>query len=447
MSITYSDLFDSLGKLIKNYNTAKTDADALDAASLGILEAFQAEDQDLAVDGLASAMNGWKSQYAGRRATLANYMLRRLQDRDSILAEIGAVTTNLDEVLSKFIVKMAADSQSVNASSVSLGSVTAGGSNAGNGTILTTKVLDGVTSPGTVSGAFLRPQPRYKGLDTELCVPSETMRLICTQDSFQDRTNEGSEVFTWTGAPGVDLHGVGTEGSGQVGSVTSLHSYAYLSNTDFESFTSNVPDSWTRDAGVAGTNIYSESTNKYHGTYGLRFKGDGSTASLQISQAPASGTIVANKRYAVTFRYKADATIASGTFTVQFEGTGYSAGSTEKVSIAAGSLATSWTLASFFVNMPANIPSDFKLVIKWTGTPTTNKNLYVDDLAFGPVSYGGGLGVVAVRGSTPTQRNDSWTFTVANTEGVVQKAFRRVFGVQLPSDSGGTETIADSVGT
>lgn len=446
MAITYSNLFGSLGKLIKYFNAAKSSADGVDATTQAILGAFESEDQQLAVDGLSSALEGWKNQYAGRRATLARYMLQRLQDKATVLTEIGAVTTNPDEILTKLIAQMTADSQTVNASSISLGSVTAGSGNVGNGTVLVTKVLDGVTSPGTVSGAYLRPQSAYKGLDSELAV-SETMKLACSADSFQDRLTEGAESFTWTGAPAIDLYGVGTEGSGAVGAVTGLHSYSLLSNTDFENFTSNVPDSWTRDAGVAGTNIYSEGTEKYHGTYGLRFKGDGTATSIQISQAPATGTITANKRYAVTLRYKADSTIAAGAFTVQFEGTGYTAGSSEKISISAGSLATSWTLASFFVNIPANIPSDFKLVIKWTGTPTSNKNLYIDDLAFGPVTYGGGLGVVAVRGSTPTQRGDAWTFTVANTEGVVQKAFRQIFGVQLPSNAAAGETIADSVAT
>ena len=149
----------------------------------------------------------------------------------------------------------------------------------------------------------------------------------------------------------------------------------------------------------------------------------------------------------MAFRYKADASISAGTLTVQFEGTGYTAGATEKVVILPGALATSWTLASFFVNLPGNIPSDFKLVVKWTGTPDNNKNLYLDDMALGPVTYGGGLGVVVVRGATPFERDDVFTFTVANTEGVVQKAFRQVFGVQLPSDASAGETIADSVAT
>ena len=69
----------------------------------------------------------------------------------------------------------------------------------------------------------------------------------------------------------------------------------------------------------------------------------------------------------------------------------------------------------------------------------------MDDVAFGPVTYGAGAGVVAVRGSTPFVRNDRFTVSVANTEGIVQAFFRRVFGVQLPSD--GSPTIADSVAT
>lgn len=106
---------------------------------------------------------------------------------------------------------------------------------------------------------------------------------------------------------------------------------------------------------------------------------------------------------------------------------------------------TSFAINSFFINLPATVPPDFKLVVKWTGTPTIAKNLYIDDIGIAPVNFGGGVGVAAIRGTTDFGRGDKFTFTVANTEGVFQRAFRQMFGFQLPN--AGSPTIADSLAT
>jgi hypothetical protein len=276
------------------------------------------------------------------------------------------------------------------------------------------------------------------------------MTVRCTSDSYVDGLSEGSENFSWSGEIPDAQFGVQTyEGSGPIASLAPIHANVsrYFANADFEEFAvTNTPDSWTIDAGAVTTNILEATgSDKYHGDSGLRFLGSGA-ASIQISQAPLS-TLTAGKRYALSVRIKASATIAAGTLTIQFEGTGYSAGVTERIVIAFGDLPTSWTLYSFFVLMPRAVPDDFKLVIKWTGTPTTAKNVWIDDIGFDEVVYGAGMGLVAVRGVIPFTRNDLFTFTASNSEGVFQKFFRRAFGVQLMSDNAAGETIADSLAT
>lgn len=136
--------------------------------------------------------------------------------------------------------------------------------------------------------------------------------------------------------------------------------------------------------------------------------------------------------------------VTAGTLTIQFEGTGYSASSGEKISSTVSSLGASYQLHHFFVTMPALIPSDFRLVIRWDGgTPSTGEKVYVDDIGLGAVNYGGGIGIVAVRNGSPFVRDDRYELTVTNTEGVFQAFFRRVFGVQLPSS--GSPSIADAL--
>lgn len=448
MSLTYDGtggLFTDIGKLIKHSDLQRADAVNLTADQDEILDAFEAGDQDVAVAGIAAAFDQWRNEYANRRTFLAKKALDRLKDRATVLLEIGATSADQPEIIAKLIRQMIADSKTVNASSVSIGSVTPGGSNVGNGTFLVTKVLDGVTSPGSLAGVQYASQPSYRGRDSELCVPAETMTLRCTSDSYQSGATEGFESHRWEGKIPDQAWGVIGEGSGYIGDVRAS---TLLQNGDFESFTSSVPDSWTLDSGTAVTHVaQGTGSDAYHGSGSLRFNGDGSQAAIQVSHATPNSLVQATKGYAVHFRLKASATIAAGAFTCQFEGTGYSAGSSEKVSIAAGSLPTSFTLQSFFVNMPASIPSDFKLVLKWTGTPTNAKSLWIDDIWLQPIQWGGGLGIVPVRGSTPFVQGDTFTFTVANTEGVIQRFARRAWGAMLPSDNAAGENIADSLAT
>lgn len=446
-------LFRHLGKLVKHFNQFRTDAmdgsTGLEADRDQITDAFDAGDLESVIDGLAGAYDRWKAEYVDRRATLARYMLARLQNRITVLDEIGATSLDASEIVYRLIDQMLADSQTILASSVTLGSVTAGGSNAGNGTVLATKVLDGYSSPGARAGVFYQAHPSYKGLNSELTVSSETMTLQCVEDSFD---SQGVVTFEWRGklADQNGQYGIDTDGSGTIGNVTEIHETTadIVTNPDFEDFTTpNIPDGWTIDSGTAGTHVKSNATlsNVAHGSKSLQFVGDGALAAITISQAITSGEVSTNRRYALSAQVKADASIGAGTLTIQFEGTGYTPGGTEKITIAPGSLPTSMTLQICLLTMPASIPSDFKLVVKWDGTPTNAKNLYIDDLGLAPVSYGGGVGVAVVRGTSLFAKRDKFTFTVANSEGVFQKAFRQVFGVQLPS--AGSPTIADSLAT
>ena len=351
-------VFTHIGKIIKHYNQFADDANdgstGLAADRKDILDKFQAGDQDVAIDGLVGAYERWKSEYIQRRSTISGFALTRLQDVTTVLDEIGASSASQAEILEKLITQMNADTETVEASAVTLGSVTANGGNTGNGTLLRTKVLDGVNSPGIVDGISMPSHAEYNGLDSELTVPAETWRFRVTGDSFQDGLEEGSEQLSWEGDVADQPHGVDAEGSGFIDTLTPINSAGLLTDGDFEEFTSNTPDNWTIDDGTAGTHIFEETNaaNIYHGVAGLKFTGDGSQASIQVSQAIDPASVTANKAYVVTAQVKASASVTNGALTIQFEGTGYTAAGSEKVSIAAGSLPTSFTLQHFFINLP-----------------------------------------------------------------------------------------------
>jgi hypothetical protein len=63
-----------------------------------------------------------------------------------------------------------------------------------------------------------------------------------------------------------------------------------------------------------------------------------------------------------------------------------------------------------------------------------------------PAVYHGGVAAAVVPGASRFAAGDRFTFTVSNdAAGVIQEAFRKNYGVQLPSS--GAPTIADALAT
>lgn len=442
-------IFVHLGKYAWAFNDLLSIADTLlPEARDDIKGSFAANAALRAVLGdIDQTFNGFQQAVVGWRSGMASLVETRLLDRVTVLEELDTDAT-LQLVLTELIRRMNDDSASVNASVVTLGSPTADGGNEGSGTALVSKVLDGYSSPGLLSGGTSAPSHiEYNGLDSQLAC-SETMTLTCVADSQTDGRTEGEEQFQWSGGVADQQFGFFTEGSGTGPVISTLNASSIIANRNFEDFTSNAPDSWTIDTGTAGTHILQQTAgaNVFRGSKSLKFTGNGALAAIQISQTPTQSQLQPRRRYCLSVWVKADATIAAGDLTIQFEGTGYSAASSEKVEIAAANLPTSWTNYSFFINLPDILPSDFELVIKWTGTPTNAKSVWIDDLAFGTVDWHGGVNAVVLAGATRFVRGDRISFTVANDGGGVHQEFaRQVLGVQWPSETDGSETIADAL--
>ena len=471
MAINYYDgagggLFEDIGSVIKLSNTLATTQATYEAAVQVILDQFGDNDFEDEIEGLADAQTDWEQEYAARRAALVGYVTARLTEMTSVVEEVGAKSSSITEVLAKLIETMNDDADNVNASAPTVAVTgTAHADNTGTGKIALTKILDGYSAPGNGRAAHAE----YKGLLTELIVPADTLRFRCTADSFENSAIEGQESFEWYGNPSpgswaVD-DGASAEASGDLGTLQTVEAGDILTNGAFEDWTANVPDDWTLDLGTAGTHILQDTdpADVFRGAAAVDFVGDNALATIQISQAIPATNVIANRRYVVSFWFKSEAAI-SGDLTVILTGTGYTAGSAtgdnyaagvgvsqadESLTVQAATLATltSWTLGYFFVNMPTQIPDDLEIVVKVTGTPAAAKHVWVDDLRLAPVSWGAGLGVAVIPGATAFSVNDRFTAAISATEGVVQKWFRRAYGVQLPSNAAAGETIPDSVAT
>lgn len=444
MAITYvgaGGLFTDLGCVIAQVNEVATDLSDWDDR-LNAIQGELADNQDVALEPAIRIVDSIKTSLSGTRASLSAICDIRLTDYDTIVSQLLISSTDVISVLDALIYRMRTDSEYIRGSVVTVGSVVAAPSNIGNGTVLVTKVLDGYSSP--VSN--FQPHPEYLNLNSEVSV-DETIRVIVTGDSYSERTTAGQESLSINGLPSQnEKWGTGVEGSGDGPSVSTTQAGGILQNSSFELFsTTDTPDSWTIVTGTVTTNIAREATITYAGSYALKLIGTGAAASISVSQTIA-GAVFPLRGYCCTFRYRASAAegVAGKTFTVSLFGTGYTAGSSEKVTMDGTALPTSYTLGSFFVNLPSVVPGDLSLKVSFTGTPTVT--LYLDDFGFTPVTWHNGVGIAVVAGSTNFVDGDYFTFTIDNDKaGTFQEYFRRNYEVQLPSKTDGTETISDTL--
>lgn len=437
-------IFDRGGKLIKYVNSRlATATTALPAELKAIADKFEAADMTGQISGLFADYDGFQDNVTRERQAIARYWDAILTDRVSVLEELGVPSPDVAAVLPALIRQMIADAETVDASTVAIGTVTANAANVGNGTVLMSKLLDGYNAP--LSGAPV--VLNYAGVNSELAV-NETMTFTCVSDSSRDGLTSGTEGFSWVGGIAGEKLGFEDEGSGEGPNLTTAGTSTIVTNNDFEDWTSNVPTGWTAGNGTAGTHIKESTAEYYRGSSSLHFDGDNSQADIRVDYAVAAGTMQSRRLYCVSVRVKASAASGTGGLTVMFTGTNYTASSTEKITITAGAMPTSWTLYSFWIVTPANIPSDWTLKITNTGTPGLTSNVYVDSLTCEPGTYHGGLAACVVPGSTPFAVGDRFTAAITNdAAGTIQEFFRKWYAAQLPSVTDGSETIADSLAT
>ena len=406
-----------------------------------IYSVYNAQSQFALVSGLTPEYDAKKQSIVSWISALNSRALSTLQDRDLILEQLPLGDSNdSTSILREMIIDMIDNSESVDKNVVTVGSVTKNCTNANCGTIILDSVLDGFNPPASGFSA----QRFYANWESEISL-DDSVTMKCTVDSENSGTLDG-EFFRWVGKPRrpSPFHWQDT-GSGDGPTFQVLNAVSLLSNGEFESFSGDAPSSWTIDAGTAGSQIFKETVTVYRGDAALEFLGDASTASIQVSQAVSNLTPL--RRYCFAIWLRGTAGTSSGTLTIQFEGTGYTAGATEKISMSAANLAatTSYTLKSFHVTMPSDIPSDLKLVIKWTGTPSAH-SVYFDAAVFGPVQYVNGINGVIVAGSEKFLIGDELKFTVGTDDGgAFQSWFRDCFFFQLPSDA--SPSISDSLAT
>lgn len=472
MAITYTGargLFTVIGEVIQKLNSYETIAENQLTTDLEQLQQiFEAAGKQVDAPGLIATFDSFRANVTSWRQTLAGIVDRVLVNRDDVLAQLKLTSASVPVVLAALIDEMADVNESVRKNTVTIGTIQANSENYGNGTVLTTAFLDGYTAPSSGMAAH----NRYSKTLSELAGLSETMSLVCTADSQSDGRNEGQEVFSWRGQESFSKFDYRAEGSGAGPSVTLLHAEGILSNRDFETWASTTDtegkavytaNNWTIDNGDE-TNFRREDDSRlvHRGTYALRIDGTPlKTGPFQISNAITVSLLKPRRLYCLAFRYRragrpsssgsASLAFASGdagqaTFsvlTVEFQGTGLPSLQAHERFVNSVSLSADWTLGYFFYELPEVIPSDFKLVVNVTGLDE-QESIWIDSMAFGPLTRHNGIGLVMVAGDRRFVRGDRFQFTVTNDRaGLIQDFFRVQYGVQLPSS--GSPTIDDAL--
>lgn len=447
-------LFYRAGKLIKYVNVHSVFT-TLDAESLAILDPFEAADKPEQVSDIYDRYQSLKDDQASIRQELADHVANIFSDRLTCLSQIGLFDYRPEVFWPVLYKRMLTDAATVDLMAITIGTVTPVSGNIGNGTILMTTVLDGVSAP--VNFGF--PIPHYAASVTlsQLAI-AETMRFDCVLDA-ETGASSGSEPFSWSGQASNGAFGA-FEGSGQGPTINADGHSAIPANGDFESWSSDTPSAWTITTGAASANVFQETSAAlvYRGSSSLKILGTGTNAVLNY--AIPAGSVAQYQAFILHFRLKASsAAPAAGSLKISLTSDSLAA---DVVSITVGNalFTTGWVLYSSVdaagptiagtLTMPLQIPTDLTLRIAMTGL-TAAVAVYIDDLFLTPVTYHGGVGAVIAPGSTRFAIRDAFTVALTSTAsasvGVFQTFFRRTYGCQLPSIGGNAETILDSLAT
>jgi hypothetical protein len=288
--------------------------------------------------------------------------LRSAFDRyalDILRNDIGSTATATDDIVRDLRENFLIDSQDVLENVITTSAITAD-----------------ATNTGTAIFAVYDEEVTEKR-DNER-IQTENFVIQCTGDVRQNGRTSGNELFSIQG----DHHGVGPNAALAGNEATTQNR---LDNGNFEDTSGTFPNSWTITTDNTTGGLSSEATLFHRGASALKAVADGSATAFDIEQAETAFVNYSTAKLQPLGVYMIScaaryATGQSGTLTIQFAGTGYTPGSTEKISQAVSGLTTSYQILTAFVVMPKSIPSDMNLEVTWTGTPTATHILYLDDI-------------------------------------------------------------------
>lgn len=407
----------------------------VESAIENILTGYNATAFEYLSEGIWTALEAHRNSLSSFIQALQSYAEQTVIEM--VHADTQLPSKTISNALAELIRQMTGSSDDVNASAPAVSAATDSG-NTGD----------------AISGATVK---NVYGKNNEY-LPPETIVLKATSDSGLGATL-GSEPYSVEGEAQVSdsLSYLWPGGSAANNNLTALDAGGdenLLTNGTFDSFSvANTPDSWTIQVGVAGTDIFAAgSSEDYAGNNALKFTGTGGTPLSQIWQAV---TLEPNTVYALAFRIKdSGAGLLAGVVNFDlYNGAAVindDAGTANSITKAFNATTGSYVgFVTFFIT-PKVIPATTRLRIHVSTALTSGESVYIDHVCFAEATelYTNGPWGAVFSGATATAKNDRFTFTVTNTQGVYQEWFERWFGMralglQLPSDAAAGETITD----
>lgn len=399
-------------------------------------------------EGIQAVLAGFRSSNTGAinsLKALAQQTLIDMADADTPLA-----SKTVAAAMALLIMQMRGASASVDASAVTAGSQTAVASPTPTGTnavVMSLKGKDGATREYILPEKF-----------TFTCTADQQTGGTLYRETFSVTSPAAVTdqfAYNWPGGSGTSKTLTAVDHTQNAGT-------QILYNGDFEDFTANLPDHWDLLVGTAGTDVGPAGAG-YMGSNALIFTANsGSLPSIAQTLNNSSGstaTLTPNTVYILNcFMKKTSGLTGNGEVTIDLvDGTNTvvtdDSGNNCAVVQDASDLTTSYAKVSGSFATPKKLPSTYKIRVRTSvAIADASKSVYIDNLSLtaGTELYTGGPHVAIFTGDTATVKGDAWTITTANTWGEFQMFFQQVFdmralGLQLPSHSGGSETIDDAL--
>ena len=443
MALNNTTFFTVVGKYIKTVNvfdglltTIQTGSDDIE----GVLETNNLTRLFAEIPGL---FTGYQNNVVGWIEATNGLVSEVITDRDFVREQIPVQGDSLNSILLALIEYMNDEADHVTASVVTIGSVTDNVTSTTIGDLIVNKMLDGVSAP--MSDGL--PSREYRGLDSQLSVPDDTIYAQCTQ-----KNDDGQEVWQlFSSAPSTGAFQVQDEAAGAGPILRTANSDAGglgVSNGSLETYTTtDVPDGWTMTGTVTTDYLENNTASRvFRGSSSLQINTTATALKQQIFNATY------NKLYMLSVQVARDDTDPGGsTMDVVLsvensDGSVVYFTSTTEIAKPAGSsdifvpAYLHWYLDDQYDNQDVYIKI---LVNNFVSSPTS---LWLDEVLINAPVYYNGVNFSILRGVTEFSLGDRFAVDVDNDEaGVIQNYFRKAYRIQLPTD--GTPSIADNLAT
>lgn len=467
MAVNFTTLFTRLGGIFgggEEQHALPGIANNVQTTLATRLETIKGDYTDLDKDMITNLLDSEQLQTDAITATMTQFIqaaqktLIDMMDEDSPLP-----SKTVNAALVRLRDQMIAGSETVNGANNGYTLEETGSSNTGNGTL-----------------AFANSDPLWTGgavgNDNQQYVQPEDIRFSCSADAQVTGTG-GRETFTLRGERNISNvnNPNWPDGSGQGNSlrVTDPSEDAQkavgrniLTNSDFEDFTSDVPDSWTIITGTAGVDIFEETgaSNNYRGSSSLRFLGDVGGTLHNIEQNLPASVIKPKTKYGIAYQVISDTGASAGRLRVSVKDSSNNVISQTGYTAAVASPATTFGTYEYTeFNTGEALADGLKIVVEATTAVPNTQNFYIDDLCmFEFTQFGGAHGwyVNIIAGSDNFVIDDFFrTRQAFDNAAKFQLWFNLAFNMRsqtqvdgrtpliLPYDMSAGETISDGLVT